>query len=80
MSIAKRFAKSLFATALARLFLLTGCESNEEAADKSENDFVVVNEKDEANEITVPINPDANTNKADVPPPIPNTPAVLFLL
>ncbi|MEC9096999.1 MAG: hypothetical protein VX776_10225, partial [Planctomycetota bacterium] len=76
MSITKRFAKSLFASALASLFLLTGCDSNEEAADKSENRYVVVNEKDDANQITVPVNPDADTNNADEPSPIPNTPAV----
>ena len=74
MSIAHRFPKVLLILSLGTLSLISGCGSDEQAEDKPDNGFVVVNENEDNNQISVPVNPQQQETETIPSQPMPNTP------
>ena len=73
MSIAHRFPKVLLILSLGTLSLASGCGSDEQAEDKPDNGFVVVNENEDNNQILVPVNPQQQETETIPSQPTPNT-------
>ncbi len=89
-----KWIPTLLLSSLTGLFFLTGCGSEEESANQSNDGFVVVDDaNDSANQITVPVNPNSDSTaeqnneppeaqpQPNIPPLQPNTPpSVIGLL
>ena len=74
MSIANWFAKCLFISCLTGICLITGCNSDEQSAENTDDNFIVVNADDDSNQITIPVNPEPDNSQSNTPPAISNAP------
>ena len=80
MSTTKRIPTLTIICGLISMTFVAGCGSDDETAEKPDNGFVVVNDDEDANQITVPVNPGTDTTAEEttkppvVTPPSDNVP------
>ena len=72
MYIANWFPGLLLISSLTSLSLIAGCGSEEDAGKNADDNFFVVSENNDANQITVPVNSDDEIQESTPLQPVPN--------